>query len=132
VADRKTVKSPEMKTQMSKELDTLRKVVIGMARMGAFDDVILNKINRQYHSQSVRSIDEVNIEDPTAEDALAVFVSGLRNADASHYSWRSGTYNKISTEELTQSLRKKAVTNGLSHLREYLYRTRNGYTQVPA
>lgn len=132
VADRKTIKSPEMKAQMSKELDTLRKLTIGMTRMGVFDDIIRDKIQHRYTRVTALPLAQVDAADPSADHAMAVVLSGLNSADSTAYQWVNGTYVKYSEDELIQMLRKKAITNGFRHLRDYLYNARHGYTQVSA
>ena len=115
-----------------RRVKTLRKLTKGMARMGAFNDLVVHRLSWQTPPQP--KFDSINMDEPTAEDARAVVIVGLHSVDTPNLSyWKDGTWTQRSSQEQAQVLLDSAVNKGLELLRRYIYdTTENAYVKVPA
>lgn len=115
-----------------RRVKTLRKLTKGMARMGAFNDLVVHRLSWQTPPQP--KFDSINMDEPTAEDARAVVIVGLHSVETPNLSyWKDGTWTQRSPQEQAQVLLDSAVNKGLELLRKNMYDTTEGsYVKVPA
>lgn len=131
--DVKLVKDKDMSQQLKRELDTIRKLTHGMARMGSFDVIERTFLEKgRWDIKPEISVENINYTEPTADDAKALFTLGVRITEISRYCHTGQGYMKRSNEEMLIELRKRGAENGLKRLREHLYEQRNGFVKVPA
>jgi hypothetical protein len=78
--------------------------------------------------------EDINIDNPTGEDARAVAIVGLHSVDTPNLSyWKDGVWAQRSTQEQGKILLDNAVQKGLKLLRKHIYETtENAYVKVPA
>jgi hypothetical protein len=111
----------------------IRKLTMGMARLGAFDDLVARR--RQYMDIAIPDLasDPINLDEPTGDDAIKVMQLGLKSTNLPDSSyWNGNTYVQRSSEEQLQLMRNNAVQKGLSLLRIHMYKSENAYVKVPA
>lgn len=115
-----------------RRIKTLRKLTKGMARMGAFEDLVTHRL--KYQTPPQPKFEDINTDEPTGEDARAVVIAGLHSVDTPSLSyWKNGTWTQRSSQEQAQVLLDSAVNKGLELLRRYIYdTTENAYVKVPA
>lgn len=131
--DVKLVKDKDMSQQLKRELDTIRKLTIGMARMGSFDSVEHSFLKGgRWGVKSEINVENINYAEPTAEDAKALFALGVQSVEIGRYYYTGQGYTQRSDEEMLLELRKRAAANGIKKLREHLYEQRNGFVKIPA
>lgn len=127
VVDKTAVKTVSDKTR------TLRMLVRGMARMGAFKD--LTEHRRSWQTTPSPKFENINLDEPTGDDARAIVIAGLHSVHMPPLSYynTAGQWVQRSTEEQTKMLLDSAVSKGLELFRRYLYDTTEGsYVKVPA
>jgi hypothetical protein len=127
VVAKSAVKDAVAKTRL------IRKLTMGMARLGAFDDLLARK--RQYAHIELPDFesDPINFDEPTGDDAIKVIQLGLNSTNVPHSSyWDGNDYKLRSHEEQMQVLKDNAVQKGLSLLRTHMYKSENAYVKVPA
>lgn len=126
VVKKSAIKDAVAKTRL------IRKLTMGMARLGAFDDLVERK--RQYADGGRPDLesDPINLDEPTGDDAIKVIQLGLNSTNLPDSSyWNGNVYVKRSSEEQLQLLRNNAVQKGLSLLRLHMYKSENAYVKVP-
>ena len=110
----------------------IRKLTMGMARLGAFDDLVQRR--RQHIDIVIPDLasDPINFDEPTGDDAIKVMQLGLNSTNLPDSSyWNGNTYVQRSSEEQLQLLRGNAVQKGLSLLRIHMYKSENAYVKMP-
>jgi hypothetical protein len=131
--DLKIIKSPEMRNQLKNELDTIRKLTYGMARMGSFDTIVSKVVTQgRWNVKPKIQLKDINYAEPTGDDAETLFTLGIMGCTFDRYAHEAGGYRKLSDDELVAGLRQRASANGIKKLREYLYADRAGFIKVPA
>ena len=119
--------------KVSQKTQTLRKLTMGMARMGAFDDLVAHRLKWQTPPQP--KFEDINIDNPTGEDARAVAIVGLHSVETPNLSYydANNQWTQRSTQEQSKILLDNAVQKGLKLLRKHIYETtENAYVKVPA
>lgn len=120
-------------SEASHKTQTLRKLTKGMARMGAFSD--LTEHRRKWQTIPSPKFEDINLDEPTGDDARAIVVAGLHSVHMPPLSyWNdAGQWTQRSIEEQKKMLLDNAVDKGLELMRRYLYDTTEGsYVKVPA
>lgn len=120
-------------SEASRKTQTLRKLTKGMARMGAFSD--LTEHRRKWQTIPSPKFEDINLDEPTGDDARAIVVAGLHSVHMPPLSyWNdAGQWTQRSVEEQKKMLLDNAVDKGLELMRRYLYDTTEGsYVKVPA
>ena len=105
---------------------------MGMARLGAFDDLI--QLRNQYKKIDKPDLvsDPINFDEPTGDDAIKVIQLGLNSTEIPHSSyWNGNAYTLRSFEEQMQILKDNAVQKGLLLLRIQMYKSENAYVKAP-
>jgi hypothetical protein len=131
--DRKKQVRQDAQQQAKADTAVLRKLVIAMSRMGAFNDQMHHKINQPWHEQGNAQLAKVNYKEPTGADAEIVFNHGLNHAFRPNpHEWdaQKKTYVARSHDEQFALLRARAIENGMKHMRQHIYETTNGYEVV--
>lgn len=126
VVEKSAIKDAVTKTRL------IRKLTMGMARLGAFDDLVQRR--RQYMHIAIPDLasDPINLDEPTGDDAIKVIQLGLNSTNLPDSSyWNGNTYVQRSSEEQLQMLRNNAVQKGLSLLRIDMYKAKDAYVKVP-
>jgi len=126
VVKKSAIKDAVAKTRL------IRKLTMGMARLGAFDDLVQRK--REYKNIDIPDLesDPINLDEPTGDDAIKVVQLGLNFSELPNSSyWNGSVYTHRSSEEQLQLLRGNAVQKGLSLLRIHMYKSENAYVKVP-
>jgi hypothetical protein len=124
VIEKSAVKNAVAKTRL------IRKLTMGMARLGAFDDLVARR--HKYKEIPDFKNDSINLDEPTGDDAIKVMQLGLSATQIPHSSyWDGNTYVQRSSEEQMQILKDNAVQKGLSLLRTHMYKSENAYVKVP-
>jgi hypothetical protein len=119
-------------SEVSKKTRTLRKLTKGMARMGAFND--LTEHRRKWQTIPTPKFEDINLDEPTGDDARAIVVTGLHSCSLPPLSYynENGQWTQRSAEEQAKMLLDSAVDKGLELMRRYLYDTTEGsYVKVP-
>jgi len=117
--DIKMVINKEITQRVKADTAVLRKLVKGMARMGAFDVQIHARANGK-----VLALEEdvkIDPQNPTGSDAEHIFMRGLNSSYAPHSGYVDGTWTSFPIEMRVLSLRDKAISNGLKWMRTELY-----------
>lgn len=113
----------------------IRKLMMGMARMGAFDDLVERRQQYRFMDLPDLASDPINLDDPTGDDARRVMQLGLGQTDVPNLSYYGGsngsTWTTRSTQEQLELLRDNAVQKGLELLRRHMYKLENAYVKVP-
>jgi len=120
-------------SEASRKTRTLRKLTKGMARMGAFSD--LTEHRRKWQTIPTPKFEDINLDEPTGDDARAIVVAGLHSVHMPPLSYYNdaGQWTQRSIEEQKKMLLDSAVDKGLELMRKYLYDTTEGsYVKVPA
>lgn len=114
---------------------TIRKLVKTMARVGAFDSLIGSFIEDRHkfsYGQYKTKLENINLADPSAEDAEALFTFGLlsMNRISTHF-WASGAggYTKRDINEVLAEYRDRAAERGMQVLRKFLYGAQESYIE---
>jgi hypothetical protein len=131
--DRKRQVRQDAQQQAKADTAVLRKLVIAMSRMGAFNEQMQHKIDQPWHEQGNANLAKVNYKEPTGADAEIVFNNGLNTSfRPNHHKWdeQKKIYVAISHDEQFMQLRARAIENGMKHLRKHIYETTNGYEVV--
>lgn len=114
----------------------IRKLTMGMARMGAFDDLVERRRHNRYMDLPDLAVDPINLDEPTGDDARRVIQLGLGQTEIPNFSYWGGvdksTWTTRTPQEQMQLLRDNAVQKGLSLLRAHMYKSENAYVKVPA
>ena len=131
--DMRVVVDKGFATAVRQKSQTLRKLTMGMARMGAFDDLVSHRLKWQTPPQP--KFEDINIDNPTGEDARAVVIVGLHSVNTPNLSYYNSNnqWTQRSTQEQGKVLLDNAVQTGLKLLRRHIYdTTENAYVKVPA
>ena len=127
VVKKSAIKDAVAKTRL------IRKLTMGMARLGAFDDLVQRRREYKNIDSPDLASDPINLDEPTGNDAIKVVQLGLNSTQVPSLShWDGNTYKQRSPEEHLQLLRGNAVQKGLSLLRTHMYKLENAYVKVPA
>lgn len=116
--------------EASQKTRTLRKLTMGMARMGAFSDLV------EHRRKTIPSLklEDINLDEPTGDDARAIVAAGIHSVDMPPLSYynENGQWTQRSVEEQRKILLDNAVQKGLELMRRYMYDTTEGaYVQMP-
>jgi hypothetical protein len=118
--------------EASQKTRTLRKLTMGMARMGAFDEFV--RLRLTCKALPTYELEAVNFLDPTGNDAQQVFIAGLSSVDIPNLSYynENGQWSQRTEAERIKILLDNAVQKGLELMRRYMYDTTEGaYVQMP-
>ena len=133
--DRKIVKDKQASLDIKREIETIRKLIKGMARMGSFEhiDRMLLESNR-WQIKPIGRVEDVNVAEPTGRDAEILYTLGATSTTFDRQVWdvTSKTWQTYSDDTLLGMIRQRAASNGIERLREYLYEQRDGFVKVPA
>ena len=91
----------------------------GMARMGAFDDLVRHRMKHKTPPQPKFS--DINLDDLKGDDARAVVIAGLHSVEIPNLSfYRDGTWSKRNAKEQHEELLFRAAMKGLVLFRKEL------------
>jgi hypothetical protein len=125
--DEKISVAKEAISEVKDRTANLRKLTTTMARIGAFDGLIEDFIEHRYFGKT-RSDPDINVDEPTAEDAEKVFTQGLAHMNRlSTHIWVGGVYQKLVTDEVIAQYRRRAVSRGMELLRRSIYTDKDAY-----
>lgn len=109
----------------------LIKLTKGMARMGAFDDLVRHRM--KYKTLPQPKFSDINLDDLKGDDARAVVIAGLHGIHDSELpqlsGFQDGTWKMYTEKERHEVLLSGALVRGLD-----LFRQSKGddYVKVPA
>lgn len=133
--DVKKVIDPAKVLQARREFDTLRKLCRTSVRMGAFDEFAHEYLSERWRIpvKDVRQLEDININDPSFDDALALIHHGGHNTtrpDTTRYNPTTKTYERIDPHIVKQNWLTRCVENGFKQLRKQFYETNDGFLSV--
>lgn len=125
------VKKDAVKT-VSASTAKLRKLTMTMARLGVYDEPVLERLQNHWSPLRVgKLLHEVNYEDPLGEDADAVFYKGMEIAIVPERSgYIDGVWKQIPIEERKQKYQHNIIENGMKALRKHIYKQTESYERV--
>lgn len=124
--------------KVSKDLTQLKKLVTACSRMGSFDDITNELIQRRWRTAEytdMRDVGDINVDNPDFEDARSTYYHGLYAMRMPGTSiWTDGRgWKEIDPTQYKQMVTATAVKKGLELVRRYKYdTTENAYVKVPA
>lgn len=128
VADEKIVVAKEAIADTKDRTATIRKLTTSMALIGAFDGLIHSHMEHSFFKHKVKSASTIDIDDPLADDAEAVFALGLSRMNRlSTHTWSGGVYSKLDTDQIIAEYRRRAVTRGMAVLRKSIYEEQDAF-----
>lgn len=115
--------------EQTKEIEALTK---GMARMGAFDDLVKHRM--KYKTPPQPKFSDINLDDLKSDDARMVVIAGLHNVPTPNMSYfKDGTWEQRTAEQQRKVLLDTAVEKGLDLFRKELRKNmEDGYVKMPA
>jgi hypothetical protein len=131
--DIKLVVSNDSITAVKRETATIRKLVKAMARIGAFEALVEQAYHNRNSVKQLKSMDQINLVDPTAEDADALVVLGMRDTNwPSNYIYKDGRYTQLDDATRRKMFLDASIEKGLKLVREDYYKRNDGYMEIAA
>ena len=122
---------------VSMQTADLRKLLVTMARLGSFDGAAKAKAERLYwswtqkHQGPLKPIHEIDVANPTGEDATALFMYGVQHTESpDRGTWVNNKFVEGSPEERMEKVKTKAIAKGMQLLRQHIYEFSDGYEIV--
>jgi hypothetical protein len=131
--DTKVLVKPEAIQQAKADTKIIRLLLRGMVRLGAFDQYVQERLNRQWYvDQPKRTpLSDINYKTPLGSDAEALFLLGLDKASTPDTScYVNNNWVQRKPEERHAILVDNAIEHGMKMLRRHIYEITDGLERV--
>jgi hypothetical protein len=121
-----------MERIVREKFEKLVNLTRGMARMGAFDDLVRHRLKHKTPPQP--RFYRIDLDNLKGDDAREIVIAGLHSEDIPNLSfYRDGTWSKRTAEEQHEELLFRATVRGLVLFKKELRNNMgDGDVKVPA